>query len=163
MACLINAWPVRFETMIMLRLPIATKKDLFQSHHLFLNISQMDTLGSFLDSVRFNTPMVTVPGSHASSYVTHGETGWILPSPYYFYDPAFGIAYKNKATFEHYLRAKDLSEWDGLISSAGKLLSSMSSEGVRRITEAQYEDTRERHSVDRWFNSIQRIYREVRK
>lgn len=153
----------RVETIIIPRLPIATKRDLFQSHHLFLNISQMDTLGSFLDSVRFNTPMVTVPGSHASSYVTHGETGWILPSPYYYYDPACGVAYNNKETFEDYLRAKDLSEWDGLISAVGKLLSSLSSEDIRRITEAQYEDTRERHSVDRWLNSIQRIYEEARK
>lgn len=87
----------------------------------------------------------------------------ILPSPYYFYDPAFGIAYKNKATFEDYLRAKDLSELDGLISAIGKFLSSLSSEGVRDITEAQYEYTRKRHSVDRWLNSIQHTYEEARK
>jgi hypothetical protein len=151
----------RINEIITPRLPIPMKKQLFQSHDLFLNISQMDTLGSFLDSVRFNTPMLTVPGSHAQSYVKHGETGWVLPSPYYFYDPQCGEAYKNKDEFASYLEAKDLNEWDPLFEAMSFYLNNLSSNEIHRVTKNQYKDSIERLTVDRWLADVGHVYDEA--
>ncbi len=89
-------------------MPCPTLRDrrtLYTGHDYILNLSLGDSLGVFLDSLRFGTPMIGYPGQHGS-YFCHPNSSIMLPSPIFIYGPGFFRDYA-VFDFESYLEKQE--------------------------------------------------------
>lgn len=72
------------KTIVQQRLTQDQRDELFKEHHYLLNLSVGDTLGTFLDSIEYNLPIIGFPGQHGKSYVKK-EFGFLVESPIFEY------------------------------------------------------------------------------
>lgn len=105
---LVTPQPVTFElpnNIQNLVLPKPTLKErrlLYTQHDYIINLSLGDSLGVFLDSLRFGTPMIGYFGQHGSTY-SRPNTSIMLESPIFIYGPDFLQKY-NMFEYENYLK-----------------------------------------------------------
>jgi len=94
----------------------AEKAELFYSHHILLNMSPMDTMGTFLDSHQFGIPLLTVKGQHAPDYIINYKTGIFVEQPIFYYSSQLGKNYFDvKKTFTNYLLDQSYEFWEEMI------------------------------------------------
>ncbi len=144
------------------RMSFSQKKDIFFKSDILINVSPMDTLGSFLDSMMFNTPVITVPGQHAHSYIKHNLTGYIVDSPIFYYSDAWGKEYFNaKKDFREYLLKMDLSCWNVMLKQIGDIVEDLNFQKISKMMSAQHKDTIQNHNLSDWLDKWESIYKEV--
>lgn len=144
---------------IISKLTVENKQDLFNNNHFLLNISPMDTLGSFLDSAWFNTPMITVYGQHAGTYVVNKKTGYIINSPIFYYSDKWGIDYRNaKIDFKNYLLSMELSNWDKMVSEIVYVCSTFDPCKYNNMVVSHYNYCIENFSISRWLETWETVY-----
>ncbi len=149
------------EFMVIPRLGEIDKYQLFDWCDFLINLSPMDTLGTFLDSLMYGKPLITVEGQHASSYLNNNITGFSFQSPLFYYGDKLGIKYHDvKKSFVDYVYSLDDGFWDDLIISVGKQLLNLDDSDVRTMTNNHREYITECHKIENWVLKNQELYEE---
>lgn len=144
------------------RLSLDEKRYFFNKSHCLINISPMDTLGSFLDSIWFNTPMITVEGQHANSYVINKKTGFIVKSPVFYYsDDLTKIFFNLKTDFKKYLLSLDINIWNQMFNQISNIIEDLTYTDIEKIINQQYNYSKKHFTVNKWLNSWNDIYKEL--
>jgi hypothetical protein len=93
--------PKNITSRVLPRPTLADRRALYHGHDYIVNLSLGDSLGVFLDSLRFATPMIGYPGQHGQTYCTP-QTSLLLPNPIFVYDEKYLEEY-NAFEYEDYL------------------------------------------------------------
>lgn len=138
------------------------KRILFGASDLLVNISPMDTLGTFLDSIKYGVPLLTVKGQHAPCYVKSGLTGIIVDSPIFYYSEDLGVKYFDvKKSFVKYIQSRDISYWDALISEVVDNIALLSGYNLSVMKENHRDYCAENHSIKTWLDNYRKLYEEI--
>lgn len=100
-----QALPANIVTKIVPRPTLAERRQWYTSHDYTLNLSLGDSLGVFLDAVRFGTPVVGYPGQHGATYCAPNNAQ-LLPNPIFVYGEKYLREY-NAFEYEEYLKKLD--------------------------------------------------------
>ena len=147
---------------IIKRMTFDQKKNFFFQSDMLINISPMDTMGTFLDSLMFNTPLITVPGQHASSYVENGISGYIVDSPVFYYSSDLGVKYHNvRQDFKTFLMQCDLNIWNQMFDEIAYIVKKIDRKKLKEITINQQQRIKKIHSVDGWLSNWKSIYTRI--
>lgn len=144
------------------RLESKQKQELFSGSNFLLNISPMDTLGTFLDSIKYGVPLITVEGQHASSYVINNVTGYIVESPLFYYSDKLGKDYFDvKSSFSNYVLSQNISFWDVLVKSLIDVFIRIENDSVKNIMSAHRDNCYDNFKLTDWLLDYQYLYEKV--
>lgn len=93
--------PGNIKNVVIPRPSLDERRELYTNHDYVVNLSLGDSLGVFLDSIRFGTPMIGYCGQHGKTYC-NDKTSIILENPIFVYGEKFLVDY-NMFEYEKYL------------------------------------------------------------
>ena len=138
------------------------KSEVFRWADFLLNISPMDTLGTFIDSIKYGVPLITVEGQHASSYVLNGSTGCILNSPLFYYGDRLGVDYFDvKNTFVDFLISQNDDFWLNFIDEIVDLFQTLTPNLINEITQNHKDYCRKEFRINSWLDSYKALYEDA--
>ena len=141
------------------RLSPRERDDFFLNHHFLLNLSVGDTLGTFLDSIEYNLPLIGFAGQHGKSYVKK-DFGYLVESPIFEYDPDSTWTIH---TFENVVL--NLFLQGGFTSSIQEIveiiLELRLNESYDKMCSHQLEYAKNHLSIDKWLSDWNEIYTRV--
>ncbi len=96
------AIPSNVVNLVMPKPSLKDRRELYIGHDYVLNLSLGDSLGVFLDSVRFGTPMISYRGQHGDTYCAP-DNSIIIDNPIFIFGEQFLEKY-NMFEYESYLK-----------------------------------------------------------
>lgn len=150
------------DTIVVPMMDETMRADMYQNHHFVMNLSLGDALGVYLESIRFNTPMITFQGQHADAFVPDGG-GFILEQPLFIYGKADFDRHYRVDQFPDYVQQKIQQNFfasaeDDVI----ELIRGLDlGEDYQAMVTRQYQHGCEHLNVPDWLDSMGRLYSEL--
>lgn len=149
--------PANVENIVMPRPSLEERRELYTGHDYIMNLSLGDSLGVFLDSVRFSTPMIGYYGQHGKTYCSD-KTSIMLDNPIFVYGDKFLVEY-NMFEYEEYLEnlensgffEKDKNNLLDILIEVDKLDKYKELVASLNVFSRQF-------STDNWLNKIKKVY-----
>lgn len=147
------------KTIVQQRLTQDQRDQLFKEHHYILNLAVGDTLGTFLDSIEYNLPIIGFPGQHGESYVKE-DFGFLVESPIFEYsgDQQWDIKSFEKVVLNSFREGCFQDCLHDLVSIIVKL---NIDENYNRLLKQQLEFSMRNLTVENWLLNWQLLYEKI--
>jgi hypothetical protein len=138
------------------------RRQIFTSHHYLLNLSIGDALGIFIDSLRFNIPMIGFPGKHGAYYVPPGS-GILIQAPLFEFEGSNWDRQWSIRSFPAYIEAQyRVGLFDATIAKIIDTLVAVDlGPGYEAMCRFQYNFSVEKLGVQQWLQNWRVLYEEI--
>lgn len=144
------------------RMSDSMRKEVYDAHHFVLNLTLSDALGVYLESLRFNTPMIGYPGQHGGNLVP-ADGGIMLEPPLFVYaDHDFDRHY-SIASFPDYVRSLHEQGFfdDAERTAIDALIALPTGDAYQTMLARQHAFAKAHFQVDDWLRSMAGLYAEL--